>query len=197
VIEDRERLKLGLRLRELRRARRLTTRELAARSGVSASLVNQVETGRAAPSVHSLRRIARGLHVPVAEFFLDGDEPADNAPPMQAHSRVAVVRAGHRRRLQLPESHIVYELVTPDLRWAVEVVWIKLDPNHPPVPSMSHPGEECALVIEGTLHVIIGEDEYQLSTGDSITFDSTTPHHIENRGQTPVIEISAITPARF
>ena len=133
------------------------------------------------------------LHVPLAEFFIDGNSP----PEATKSSSVGVVRRSRRKHLQLPESRLTYELLTPDLRWNIEFVWIELEPDHPPVESMSHPGQECALVLAGTLHVIIGSDAYVLETGDSIAFDSSVPHRIENRGTETVIQISAITPPAF
>lgn len=194
VAAARDRRLLGLRLRELRRLRGLTTRELAARSGVSTSMINQIETGTSGTSVSSLRRIAAGLDVPLAEFFLSG-EPEAEAPP--AGPSVSVVRRDERRRLQLPESHVVYELLTPDLTSEIEFVWIELEPDHPPVEAMSHPGRECCVVIAGTLTSVIGDEEYTLEAGDSIVFDCSIPHTTENRGRQTVIQISAITPPRF
>ena len=47
---------------------------------------------------------------------------------------------------------------------------------------MSHTGQECAVVLEGVMHIAVGADEYRLEAGDSITYDSSLPHHIENRG---------------
>jgi transcriptional regulator with XRE-family HTH domain len=192
---DRERRLLGLRLRELRRLRGLTTRELAARSGVSASMINQLETGKTGASVGSLRRIASALDVPIAEFFLSTDDASPTAVPPA--SRAKVVRRDARKHLVLPESNIVYELLTPDLHWDIEFVWIELQPNHPPVESMSHPGQECCIVLSGTLTVVVADEEHKLSEGDSIAFDSSTPHRIENRGTERVIQISAITPPAF
>jgi transcriptional regulator with XRE-family HTH domain len=190
----RERRMLGLRIRDLRRQRGLTTRALAQRSGVSASMINQIETGASGASVTSLRRIAGALDVPLAEFFLDGD--GSSSTPGTS-GRIGVVRRGKRKHLQLPESHIVYELLTPDLRWDIEFVWIELEPGHPPVEAMSHPGQECCVVIAGTLTSVIGDEEFTLDAGDSIVFDSSIPHRTENRGTETVIQISAITPPRF
>ena len=174
----------------------LTTRELAERSGVSPSMINQIETGATGASVTSLRRVAGALSVPLAEFFLDGDE-SGRAAPSTGSGRVAVVRRNRRKHLQLPESNIVYELLTPDLRWDIEFVWIELEPNHPPVEAMSHPGQECCVVIAGTLTSVIGDEEYTLEAGDSVVFDCSIPHRTENRGTEKVIQISAITPPRF
>jgi quercetin dioxygenase-like cupin family protein len=62
---------------------------------------------------------------------------------------------------------------------------------------MAHPGQECAIVIEGTMHFTLGNEEHVLGPGDSVAFDSSIPHRIENRGAEKVVEISAITPPRF
>lgn len=193
----------------MRRARSLTTREVAAKAGVSASLVNQVETGKTSPSVSTLRRIARALEVPLGEFFTDGAAPEVSQPSRQVEASpymptppppgesVVIVRRDRRKRLQLPDSHVVHELLTPNLRWSVEFLWVELEPGHPPIESMGHAGQESAIVIAGTMHVVVGDDEYVLETGDCISLDSSIPHRIENRGVEKVIQISAITPPSF
>jgi transcriptional regulator with XRE-family HTH domain len=197
---------LGLRVRKLRRRQKLTTRELAARASLSASLVNSIELGNTSASVGSLRRLASGLGVPLAELFLDGPADGSRAVPRlrvpagqdgrpdSGPGAVAVVRKAQRKRLHFPEGHLMYELLTPNLRWDIEFLRVELKPGHPPVESMAHAGQECALVLEGTMHVVIGDDVYVLEQGDSISLDSSIPHRIENRGSTTLIQISAITP---
>jgi transcriptional regulator with XRE-family HTH domain len=197
---------LGLHVRKLRRRQKLTTRELAARAGLSASLVNSVELGNTSASVTSLRRLASGLGVPLAELFLEGSADGAHATrrvasafgqdgrPDSGPGAVAIVRKSQRKRLHFPEGHLMYELLTPNLRWGIEFLLVQLEPGHPPVESMAHAGQECALVLEGTMHVIVGDDVYMLEKGDSISLDSSVPHRIENRGTTTLIQISAITP---
>jgi len=51
---------------------------------------------------------------------------------------------------------------------------------------MRHPGREYGLVLEGTLRLQLGFDEYTLGPGDSIAFDSTQPHRLWNEGDGPV-----------
>src|SRR6266705_6537767 len=60
---------VGERLQALRRFRRCTLREIAQRAGLSESFLSQVERGRASASIASLRRIADGLGVSVADLF--------------------------------------------------------------------------------------------------------------------------------
>lgn len=193
---DPERRRLGLILRDLRRGSSLTTRELATRAGVSASLVNQVETGKVGASITTLRRLAAGLGVPIAEFFAES-LPGPGSVFPEPGSNAAVVRRDKRKRLRVPESQILYELLTPDLNWNIEFVWIELQPGHKPAPPMAHVGQECVLVISGVLHLTIGDEVHILQAGDSAAYDSSIPHTIENHGREPVIQVSAITPPRF
>src|SRR5438067_13234200 len=60
---------VGERLRAIRGLRRATLRTIAERAGLSESFLSQVERGRASASIASLRRIADGLGVTIADLF--------------------------------------------------------------------------------------------------------------------------------
>src|SRR5438876_6466125 len=106
---------LGLRIRNERRAAGITVRGLAARTGLSPSLISQVERGRATPSVATLWAIARELGLSVAALFNDdadaGADAAENgrrrstAPPLQEHeTRRAITLEGGIRWERLTSS---------------------------------------------------------------------------------------------
>ena len=84
-------LQLGPRIRALRQARRLTLRDVAARSGVTESFLSQVERDVASPSIATVGRIARALDLWIAQLFVE-----------QASGRV--VRREARRRVAYPGS---------------------------------------------------------------------------------------------
>ena len=72
---------MGERLRAVRRERGLSLRELAKRLDVSPSLISQVETGRASPSVSTLYAMAQVLSVSVDDLLFDEvDRPQRSAP---------------------------------------------------------------------------------------------------------------------
>src|SRR5438105_1361458 len=76
---------IGGRLRAARRGRRLSLRELAKRLDVSPSLISQIETGRAQPSVSTLYSIAAELNVSLDELlFIDGRRGAMNGTAIPA-----------------------------------------------------------------------------------------------------------------
>jgi transcriptional regulator with XRE-family HTH domain len=182
---------MGQEMRNRRKAANLTLEDLANAAGVSRSLVSQVERGVAAPSLVTLRRLAGALGVPIAALFggTDGD---DGLTPR------LVVRKGERKKLQLPDSGLVYELLTADLNRKMEMLWGNVPPHatSPSEPSR-HNGEEFVLVIDGSLVIVYEDEEHVLEPGDSIYFDCTRPHRLENRTDEHCQIVIAITPPSF
>src|SRR5579871_118220 len=83
---------IGARIRDLRRAKKLTLARVAAATGLSIGHLSQVERGISAPSIRHLQAIAAALGVKIGWFF-DGDEPV---PPAE---RGVIVRAQRRKAL--------------------------------------------------------------------------------------------------
>lgn len=174
------------RLRELRNGR-FTISELSRAAGVSAGRISEIERGSANPSFETLWRLASALGVPIGSFF-GGPEP----------ELAMVVRRSARKRLSIPHDDLEYELLTPDLRGTLEVfifhVPAGFDNSQRPI---AHHGEELIHVLTGTLVVNVGGHDFTLEEGDSITYDSATPHHVCNRTARPVSALAAVTPPSF
>lgn len=153
---------------------------------MSRGLISQLELDRANPSIDTLRKIAAALDSPIASFF---DESPTNG---------IVVRKNERKTLNVPRSGLTYQLLTPDLNRQIEFIMIELEPSQQGsrLP-FGHPGEEAALVIEGQLHLWIGDEEHVLDAGDSISFNCGVPHRIANLTKKRVVLVSAITPPHF
>ena len=191
-----EYLVMGDRLREARRARGLSLRALAERLGVSASLISQVETGRARPSVSTLYAIASELGVSLDELlFVDaragtGDGPGRGpaAPGEVALPANPVQRAATRERIRLA-SGVTWERLTTASMPNVDFLYVTYEVGGASSPEdafQRHQGQEWGYIVAGRLGVRIGFDEYVLGPGDAIAFDSTTPHRLFNAGDEPV-----------
>jgi transcriptional regulator with XRE-family HTH domain len=188
---------LGEKLRTLRQESDLTLQTLALAVGVSQSLISQVERGLTSPSITTLRRLAAALNVPVAAFFL-GEHATTSGGDEKLDGQQIIVRRGDRKGLRVSRSNVVYELLTPDLTRKIEFLWIEYSPGSVTHPEpMSHPGEENALCLEGSVVVTVEGQEFVLNAGDSISFDSGRPHQVENRGGERAVLVSAITPPAF
>lgn len=176
-------------LRKLRADAGLSLSALASASGLSAGLLSQMERGNGNPSYNTLIKLAHALGVRVGDFF-GGEDPEPKLAEL--------VKADARRRLLLSEHDMVYELVTPSMNGRLGVIRAQVASgwSNEAVPFL-HEGEECVLVVEGSLVVVVGDERYHLTEGDSLTYDASAPHWYANDGDRPAVFIGAMTPPSF
>ncbi len=186
---------IALRIKGRRQEIGLSLRELARRTGLTASFLSQVERGQTNTSIDSLRRIATALGVPILHLL--SDSQADSAKPTGPKHN-PVVRANHRSRLSLPDSHVTYELLTPDLARKMEVFIGRLMPGKENVARpLREPTEECIYVLSGALCVGLDTDEYILYSGDTTYFEGALLRKLACASNEEVVWISIITPPVF
>jgi transcriptional regulator with XRE-family HTH domain len=191
-------LSLGGKIRQRRKAKKLTLAQLAGQSNISSSFLSQIERDQAKPSVGTLHAIADQLGVTLAEFFDEAQANSDDGASRPAEPTAHVVRADRRKVLIYPNSGIRNELVSPDLHRAIQMMRVVMPPGESTgdVP-LVHEGEECGFVLQGTVEIWVGEEHYVLGPGDAIYQKSTIPHRSRNIGDTEAIVITAITPPSF
>ena len=187
---------MGDRLRRARQARGLSLRRLAALVGVSPSLISQVETGRAKPSVNTLYALANELGISLdVLLFMDTQPPVEDngsADTLAGTMAIAlphdpVQRAASRSSIRLG-SGVVWERLTTESIRNIDFLHVTYEVGSESSPAdafQRHSGQEWGYVLSGTLTVRIGFDEYLLQPGDAISFDSATPHRLFNAGDVP------------
>lgn len=187
---------MGDRLRQARTARGLSLRRLAEVLGVSPSLISQVETGRAKPSVNTLYALATELGISLDTLlFMDTEPPSptgngedDSGEAFEAvlpHDPVQ--RSTSRSSIRLG-SGVVWERLTTESVRNVDFLHVTYEVGGESSPAdafQRHSGQEWGYVLSGTLTVRIGFDEFLLQPGDAISFDSATPHRLFNAGDVP------------
>lgn len=180
---------LGQIVRTQRVAAGLSLNALSAASGVSSGLLSQIERGNGNPSYNTLIKLAHTLGIGVGEFF-GGPEPEPKL--------AGLVRADARRRLLLSEHDMVYELLTPSMHGRLGMIRAQMAAgwSNEAVPFL-HEGEECIVIVEGELVVVVGSERYELSLGDSLTYDASMPHWYANVTDRPAVLIGAMTPPSF
>jgi transcriptional regulator with XRE-family HTH domain len=182
-----ENAEVGSRLRRLRVGYGLSQRELARRAGVPNSTISTIEQGQVSPSIASLKKVAGGLSLSIAEFFtvdVEADSPvffaADELENLSSGdvSLRLVGELNVDRKLQLLHEH--YE---PGSDTGSEM--------------LSHAGEEAGLIVRGTIEVTVGARVKTLGPGDAYHFDSRLPHRFRNQGDETCELVSARTPPTF
>jgi transcriptional regulator with XRE-family HTH domain len=168
---------IGARVKALREAAGLSLRDLAARSGVSAPMLSQVERGETSPTLTVASRIAAGLELRLSQLLRLDEGGSVTVVRASEHQRGGNARRGHR-----------FEVLTaaqPGQR--AELSRHTLAPGGATGaaddPPMHEPGSrETALVERGALDLYCDGQRYELSKGDCVTFDADLPHHFENPG---------------
>jgi transcriptional regulator with XRE-family HTH domain len=181
--------RMGGRLRAARQARDLSLRDLAQRLGVSPSLISQIETGRANPSVSTLYAIATELDVSIDEVLFNDRRSSPIADRSEQPAAESLLQRSDTRRSIRLASGVVWERLTPLSEPDVEFLYVTYEVGGASSPEdafQRHSGHEWGYVLEGSLDVRIGFDDYILEPGDAISFDSTVPHRLANAGDRPV-----------
>jgi len=166
---------IGARVKALRESADLSLRDLAARSGVSAPMLSQVERGETSPTLTVASRIAAGLELRLSQLLR-----------LDEGSSVTVVRKSQRQRGGNTRRGHRFEVLTagqPGQR--AELSLHTLAPGGATGaaddPPMHEPGSrETALIEQGSVTLLCDGRRYELSEGDCVTFDADLPHHFEN-----------------
>lgn len=179
---------VGVQLRARREEQQLSLRELARRLEISPSALSQIETGKSRPSVGTLYAIVSELRMSLDELF-GGVAPAPVEVARAPSARKDELQAhDSRAKLQL-ESGVRWERLTATPDPEADFLWVVYEPGGSSSQGdgfIRHSGREYGLVLSGTLEVTVGFDTYEVGPGDSISFDSTTPHRLRNNGTEPV-----------
>ena len=180
---------IGDRLREERVKAGISQRELARRLGLSPSLISQLESGQSRPSVGTLYSIVTELGVSLDHVIRGVDFPDSNGPDGgRSGERTPVVRSGERATIDL-DSGVRWEELAAAHEEGIdflEAIYEVGGASTPDESLMRHHGREFGYIVSGTLNIQIGFQTYVLRPGDSIAFDSTTPHRFFNEGDVPV-----------
>lgn len=180
-------VRIGPRVRALREAMDLSLRDLAERSGVSAPMLSQVERGETSPTLNVAAKIASGLELRLSQLLRLDEEGA-----------VSIVRGGERRRGQGGAGHRI-EILTPPLPGQrAEVSRHVLAPGARTGaagdPPMHEPGSrEVAVVESGVVRLRVEDLGYELTAGDTVTFDADLRHHFENHGDGEAVLLAVVS----
>lgn len=170
-----ESIDVGARLRMLRAGAGLSIRALAVRSGLNVNTLSLIENGKTSPSVSTLQQLARGLGVPITEFFqtVEGDKT------------VVHQKNGHRPRAAFTHG-VMEDLGAGMSRIGAEPLIVTLEAKADSgVNPIVHTGREFVYSLEGRVAYTVDTETYIMEPGDSLFFDAYLPHRWKNPDETP------------
>ena len=173
--------RIGQRIKRLRLKKSMGLVELGKHTGLSASFLSQLETGRVVPTLRNLARIAMVFSKDLSYFF-------DSEP----RSLFRVHRSAERMRLPengTPDPTYVFESLgyqVPDRQ--LDPYWAEFQPGKKAAELRphTHPGYEFIYVLDGELEIQHGDIAERLATGDAVYLDASTTHTYHCISKTPV-----------
>lgn len=176
---------IGERIKTLRQQRKLTLADVAAMASLSASHLSQIERDKTTPSLTTLTSIAKVLEVNLRDLFESKENQVYIARATYGPENGDVVLGVRKSRLTSPESG-----------WDLEVHRLTLHPGAPCLEFEPYPGEVLGFVLEGTLVVVVDDEQFELKAGDSIHYDADRPYCLQCDGDVPGTVIWCNSPAR-
>ncbi|MCP4023264.1 MAG: helix-turn-helix domain-containing protein [Desulfobacteraceae bacterium] len=180
--------KLGAPLRNIRNSRNQTIKEVASKAGVSSSLLSQIERNRISPSLDTLFQILEVYGVAPNKFFKDY-EVSSRVEIIKNNKRQAYERKGFKYEKLCGVSQVKG-------KYSFNAFFMELAPgNERGNFEDGHIGRELGIVVAGKAQLIYGEDTYELSRGDSVSFFSQIPHVLRNNSREVFQAYWIVTPA--
>jgi transcriptional regulator with XRE-family HTH domain len=174
---------IGQKLKAVRTEREMTLQDLADLTGITRSMLSQIETNKSLPSLTTLELVSRALGLPMGSFF---ESTLQQGSP--------ILKKRDRRRLQTKNGVTFYSLTPNISSHRLEVLYNVYERNGSTGPLYSHQGEECGILLKGRLEVTWDDKVHILEEGDTIYLDSSKPHSMKNLFDGETIAIWINTP---
>ena len=184
---------IGAKLRQLRLKKKIALVDLGKHTGLSASMLSQLENGKLVPTLPTLARIAMVFDVGLEHFFSD----------KKLRRTFVVVRAEERMKFpERPDSPVpgfYFEVLSFGNGEKNLSAYHAEFPKHAlrEVRSHVHEGSEFIHVLEGILGIHYQSEDHLLNAGDSVYFDASEPHSYFGQSDSPAKAIVITTPPRL
>ena len=179
----------GKTLREIRKRKSLTMKELSQSIGVSESLISQIETDKVSPAIDTLLKITDELNIDFEYLF----------QKYKRNPKINIIKEKDRKKII--DGPVTYELLSKidniDKKNAIEAYYLEIKPGENKRNSeYGHLGSELGIIIEGNGKIQIAGNTYTLTAGDSVSFKADEPHTLINTGIDSLKAYWIITPPK-
>ena len=176
---------LSNRVTELRKKHKLTLDQLATSSGVSCSMLSQIERGQANPTLTVTFRIAQAFGMSIGELV---DQP-------WASSTIEVVHGEDKSNLFRSDKKIQIRTLSPlHIEKNIEFYELRIQPGTSLTSAPHFDGtKELLTITSGTAQIISGDNNCKLSEGDSAHYRGDLTHSIENCGDCELVAYLVVT----
>ena len=184
---------LARKLRQLRLRKKIALVDLGKHTGLSASMLSQLETGKMVPTLPTLARIAIVFDVGLDHFFDD----------RKRRKVFTIVKAAERLRFpERPDSPLpsyFFECLAFSAQGKAMQAYLADFPVRTPaqIHEHFHEGSEFLFIVTGEMVIRYQEEDHALAAGDSIYFDSSENHGYRGTGEAGATAVVITMPPRL
>jgi len=161
---------IGKQVRSARKGAGVTLQQLSKQSFLSASMLSKIENGQISASLKTIQLICHALNISISSLFQQFDK---NVEPtfVKSGDGLTIERAGtHDGRHYQLLGH------TMGGKLKVEPCLITITNRNYEFPEFQHHGVEFIYMLKGEMEYFYGTKIFHFAEGDSLYFDSETPH---------------------
>ncbi|MCX5834174.1 MAG: helix-turn-helix domain-containing protein [Deltaproteobacteria bacterium] len=185
-----ERLMIGTKIKERRQKKRLTLEDLAAKTGLTKSVLVKIEKDETVPPLGTLLKLSKALDISMANFFEDEVE-LERISVTRSGERVRVKRRPHHQEGEVDYIYESLESKNPNKHMEPFLVeFLPLETGD--MVFMSHEGEEFHYVLEGKVEFRTDDRVEVLYPGDSLYFESEINHSFRSLEGKPARVVAAV-----
>jgi len=180
-------MRVGDIIHKLRKECKMTLLELSEKSGVALATLSRVENNKMTGTLDSHISISKALGIDLPDLYKD---IASAKKIIELHPKKIKADIGYSKRSvrEVLTSGVSSKKMMP--------VLIKISKAGATASERSKSGaEKFIYIVSGKVRAGIGEEKYDLSEGDTLYFDASTPHHFRNTGSTEARVISVTCPS--
>lgn len=159
-------------LKKIRKEKKLSLDAVSEVTGVSKSMLGQIERGESSPTVATLWKIATGLHISFTALM------------EMPEGGIRVIDKSNLQPLLSDEGRFsLYPMFPFDEERKFEMLYIEMEPGAISDSSPHQEGtEEMVMVFEGSIRITVGGEEYVAEQGSAIRYYANKPHCYQNVG---------------
>ena len=177
---------IAMRILDLREISGYTVEQMAEALMVPADDYRKYESGEVDMPISFLVKIGEVFHVDMTEL-LTGETPRLNV--------LSVTRAGRGQEISRRDQYVYKNLAYNFVHRKIEPLYVTVDPDvNLTLTPNSHDGQEFDYILSGTMRIVIGKSDIVLHAGDSVYYDSRTPHAMQAVGDEPVHFLAMVIP---
>ncbi len=172
--------RIGPAIQKERKARKLTLERLATLSGVSKSMLSQVERGEANPTFAVLWSLTQALEIEFSDL-IGGSSTGSGV------AQIEITSAAHTPEIRSPDGLCRLKILsTPRLAGQIEWYDTRIEPGGRLESEPHAPGAfEHFTAIENSFEVTSGMSTIRLATGETARYPVDVAHCIANAGDAP------------